>query len=140
KGSAMNDNTGSARDDCLRRSSSARYGELSAEIWQTIGRYFVPVVALYDGIESAFQMKPWQRPRDTATGWVQDSLNKLKIADPPLVVDGNYGRLTRAAVTQFQQQAGITADGLVGPETIATIQKALLDGADLVLTKHPDAR
>jgi lysozyme family protein len=59
------------------------------------------------------------------TAWVQDALNKLKIADPPLVVDGNSDRLTRAAVAAFQQKAGITVDGLVGPETIGAIEKAL---------------
>lgn len=68
---------------------------------------------------------PTPQPSPVGTSWVQDSLNKLKIADPPLIVDGNYGRLTRVAVTAFQQKAGITADGLVGPETIAAIQKAL---------------
>ncbi|HXW26777.1 MAG TPA: peptidoglycan-binding protein [Xanthobacteraceae bacterium] len=61
----------------------------------------------------------------TGTAWVQESLNKLGIADPPLVVDGNSGRLTRAAVEAFQKKAGIAADGLVGPETIAAIEKAL---------------
>jgi lysozyme family protein len=62
---------------------------------------------------------------DIGTSWVQDSLNKLGVATPPLVVDGNYGRLTRMAVTEFQQKAGIIADGFVGPETIAAIRKAL---------------
>ena len=34
-----------------------------------------------------------------------------------LAEDGIFGRLTRAAVTRFQQAAGITDDGVVGPVT-----------------------
>jgi lysozyme family protein len=47
---------------------------------------------------------------------LQAALNKLG-CQPPLVVDGNLGRHTMAAVRAFQQSAGIAVDGLAGPET-----------------------
>jgi lysozyme family protein len=55
---------------------------------------------------------------------LQNDLNKLG-CQPALVVDGNYGRATRAAARAFQQSAGIAADGLAGPETWAAITAKL---------------
>lgn len=57
--------------------------------------------------------------------WVQESLNALHIPEIPLLVDGHYGRITRAAVTAFQTKAMIHVDGLAGPETIKAIEAAL---------------
>ncbi len=61
---------------------------------------------------------------DHGTLWVQQSLNKLG-AEPPVATDGMYGPLTAAAVKAFQQAHGLTADGKIGPETIAAIEQAL---------------
>jgi hypothetical protein len=63
-----------------------------------------------------------------ATAWLQAALNRLNAAegfskDPPLVVDGSYGRHTRRAVTAFQAAHGLVPDGLAGPLTIAEIRK-----------------
>jgi hypothetical protein len=58
------------------------------------------------------------------TLWVQQSLNKLG-AEPPVATDGTYGPMTAAAVQVFQQAHGLTADGKVGPETIAALEQAL---------------
>ena len=58
---------------------------------------------------------------------LQAALNKLG-ADPALVEDGNYGRLTRRAVESFQAGAALTVDGLAGPQTWAAID-ARLKGA-----------
>lgn len=52
---------------------------------------------------------------------LQDKLNQLKITTVPLAVDGNYGRATRAAVKAYQWQAGLEADGLAGPKTLAAL-------------------
>jgi lysozyme family protein len=55
---------------------------------------------------------------------LQAALNKLG-CKPPLVIDGNLGRRTMAAVRAFQQSAGLTVDGLAGPETWAKITAKL---------------
>lgn len=47
---------------------------------------------------------------------LQSGLNALG-QDPPLEVDGLVGPLTRAAVSAFQGQVGLTQDGLAGPNT-----------------------
>lgn len=51
---------------------------------------------------------------------VQAKLNSLG-QDPPLVVDGAYGPKSKAAVLAYQQSHGLTADGVVGPQTIASL-------------------
>jgi hypothetical protein len=40
-------------------------------------------------------------------------------------IDGQYGTATEAAVTQFQTTKGLTADGIVGPETLTALKSAL---------------
>lgn len=56
---------------------------------------------------------------------LQDALNKLG-QQPPLDVDGSYGRLTIHAVKEFQQANGVTpVDGLCGPITWAAIQQKI---------------
>jgi lysozyme family protein len=58
------------------------------------------------------------------TKWIQASLNELdKSAE--LKIDGIWGRRTRTAVTNFQDQHGLEADGVAGPKTIAGIEEAL---------------
>lgn len=39
-------------------------------------------------------------------------------------LDGHYGSYTRQAVAAFQKSHEITSDGMVGPETLAALQKA----------------
>ena len=60
------------------------------------------------------------------TKWVQGSLNVLMELDPPLVVDGYYGPLTRAAVQKMQRSLGLTVDGWAGQLTQSAIQSALV--------------
>lgn len=57
--------------------------------------------------------------------WVQYALNTLGY-QPPLVEDGNYGRKTKLAVSHFQQDYGLEADGLAGPKTHTALHQALL--------------
>lgn len=47
--------------------------------------------------------------------WVQSSLNK--IMGLRLAVDGIIGTQTRSTIRSFQQRRGLTADGIVGPQT-----------------------
>ena len=44
-------------------------------------------------------------------------------------LDGIYGPITRAAVKDFQRDAGIIVDGLVGPQTWGALQSAQCDGS-----------
>ena len=59
---------------------------------------------------------------------LQEQLNQLGIHDAkgrPLVADGDFGANTKAAVQAFQSQQGISADGVVGPDTMGRLQAAL---------------
>lgn len=61
----------------------------------------------------------------TQVRWIQDSMNKLGMASPVLVVDGDYGAKTKVAVTVFQTKHGLAADGWAGKNTSAIIQVEL---------------
>lgn len=55
---------------------------------------------------------------------VRDAQTKLNSAMPnatPLVVDGDFGPLTRTAVVTFQQQHDLADDGVIGPNTWAVL-------------------
>ena len=52
--------------------------------------------------------------------WIQQTLNALG-QDPPLDDDGNYGRITRQAVSAYQAAHGLDVDGFAGPATIASL-------------------
>jgi hypothetical protein len=56
---------------------------------------------------------------------IQQALNYLRVASPPLVVDGRMGPKTKAAVKAFQQAHQLTVDGIVGPQTRAALRAAL---------------
>ena len=56
---------------------------------------------------------------------VQQALNFLHVADPPLSEDGVVGPKTWEAVEAFQKRAALRIDGIPGPNTIAALQKAL---------------
>ncbi len=58
------------------------------------------------------------------TRWLQGSLNHLG-ADPLLLVDGDPGPATTAAIGAFQSRKGLEPDGVAGPLTIAAIKAAL---------------
>src|SRR5436190_4339195 len=64
-------------------------------------------------------------PSLTGPKWVQASLNKIMAIKPPLVVDGDLGPLTRAALIQFQLEHGLVGDGKVGDLTLAALDAAL---------------
>jgi peptidoglycan hydrolase-like protein with peptidoglycan-binding domain len=54
--------------------------------------------------------------------WVQTALNK--ILGTRLIIDGIVGAQTRSAIRSFQQQHGLSVDGLVGPATEAALVAA----------------
>jgi peptidoglycan hydrolase-like protein with peptidoglycan-binding domain len=43
----------------------------------------------------------------------------------PGSVDGDYGPSTQSALEKFQTAKGLTPDGVLGPATLAALQKAL---------------
>lgn len=57
------------------------------------------------------------------TAWVQASLNKLM--GLKLAVDGDFGPQTAAAVRTFQRVNRLQADAVIGPLTVAAIEKDL---------------
>jgi lysozyme family protein len=58
--------------------------------------------------------------------FVQSALNKLRTKGTPLIVDGNIGRASRAAVYNFQLAHHVYPyDGIPGPKTIAALKEAL---------------
>lgn len=92
----------------------------------------------------------WPMPKDAgpaptprvvvrSTISVQEALNTLKVADPPLLVDGNLGPKTKAAIRAFQRSADILDDGKWGPVTDKALTAALSPKplADLADTLDP---
>lgn len=60
--------------------------------------------------------------------WVQQALNKLKVAGTPLLVDGNIGRGSRAVIRTFEQKHRLLVDrGIPGPQVIAALKQALAE-------------
>ena len=60
----------------------------------------------------------------TPAQWVQHALRLL--VDPELVVDGQIGAATKAAIRKFQARAGLEVDGIAGPKTRAALEQAVL--------------
>jgi peptidoglycan hydrolase-like protein with peptidoglycan-binding domain len=58
---------------------------------------------------------------------IQTTLKKYGYYSGP--IDGVYGAETTAAVKKLQTHLGVTADGRVGPETVAAFNKAVANGA-----------
>lgn len=92
--------------------------------------------ALYDAIAQVQSQRllkltdPYMRGPDVLA--VQKQLDLL--IDPTTLMpfylgelDGIFGPVTSEAVIQFQEYAGIRVDGIVGPETRAAIDKAIVE-------------
>lgn len=92
-----------------------------------------PPTAVPDGSESG---EPGGRPsgqpllRVMAFGPAVTRLQALLgAAGHDVVEDGHFGEATLAAVTAFQRGAGLTPDGIVGPNTWAALRPARIDAA-----------
>lgn len=51
----------------------------------------------------------------------------LALGRNPGPLDGKFGALTRKALVAFQANAGLKADGIAGPKTVAALRQALID-------------
>jgi hypothetical protein len=91
-------------------------------IVQEVRKNYPKIVDLLDEIAPGVTT-PTPEPKFTVE-WLQESLNTLG-ADPLLVVDGDYGVATRAAVTKYQQAHSLEADGWAGVATQASIYEEL---------------
>jgi hypothetical protein len=57
---------------------------------------------------------------------VEDLQKRLNIAlSLDLDIDGIFGKDTRAVVMEYQRQAGLTVDGIIGPKTLQSLPKAV---------------
>jgi murein L,D-transpeptidase YcbB/YkuD len=52
---------------------------------------------------------------------VQKKLNDLGVASPALVIDGIWGPKSKAALTTYQKSKGLSADGVPGAQTLASL-------------------
>ncbi|WP_376777824.1 peptidoglycan-binding domain-containing protein [Kibdelosporangium persicum] len=59
--------------------------------------------------------------RGEAVKSLQRTLNRWYPGMTPLVVDGDFGPATKGRVVYFQQRAGLTTGGIVGPRTWAAL-------------------
>lgn len=66
-------------------------------------------------------------PQTLRKGATGDAVVKLQIAlnkhDNVLKADGDFGTLTENAVKAFQSHAGLTVDGIVGPQTFKALNQ-----------------
>ena len=61
----------------------------------------------------------------TGTKWIQSSANLILHLDPPLVVDGSFGRHTRDAVRSLEKKFGLPVIGLVTDDLCSAIDANL---------------
>ena len=108
-------------------------GVIDRATWNSISRYYVAVTKLAELTSEGDQIVLGTTPPNTVvsigakgglTGRLQFMLTYIAqfYSDVPEVfIDGNFGSGTQNAVIAFQNQFGLTADGVVGPATWAKL-------------------
>ncbi len=61
----------------------------------------------------------------TGTKWFQYSANMILARDPPLLIDGSFGKLTRDACRDLEALFGLPVDGLIDDELCKAIDARL---------------
>lgn len=102
--------------------------------WKSLrdGPHFELPWKQYPGIASVDDIPPPPPANDdlatlvigAAGAAVMDLQRALNAAGPQLLVDGDFGPRTDAAVREFQRQHGLKVDGIAGPLTRAALTRA----------------
>ena len=92
---------------------------------------FALLIGLGVSMATASEAEAYSWPRTLKEGMSGEDVKELQIrvagwaADSPVqtyvAVDGQFGPGTSAAVKRFQRAYGLTADGIVGPQTMAKL-------------------
>ncbi len=102
-----------------------RHASSGLSVTDTIQKEAPAVINIFSQLGAALfpNVTQAQQPIAAATALNVDVVKKIQTAlnergaTPPLVVDGQYGPKTKAAVTAFQSANGLQADGWAGPLT-----------------------
>ena len=115
--------------------NSDALGKISLAQWTTIGtealRAGPQVIAALAALHPALQTlsddlaknKDPQAAATTVNQWIAGLQNLLNAAgaNPPVPVDGLYGKLTTAAVRAFQSTHYLVVDGIAGTKTMSAL-------------------
>ena len=117
--------SGTDVDDRYRRSDRRQPQLIAMDVLgaSLVGRLAQEIGKPFDVLQPGVDPVAADDPDDEVR-LLQCDLNTLG-ADPQLEVDGRFGKQTRLVVKEFQATAGIVADGILGPVTMATIKLTL---------------
>ncbi|MDE3176406.1 MAG: peptidoglycan-binding protein [Pseudomonadota bacterium] len=109
--------------ECLRDGHPCPGSRVSKS--EILARVLGAMAGLGGGVERAASPEPVpgappSAPAVGTSAWVQMRLNQ-RGAHPPLVVDGDLGPASRAAIESFQMSRDLDVDGIVGPDTLAAL-------------------
>jgi peptidoglycan hydrolase-like protein with peptidoglycan-binding domain len=102
----------------------ARYNAIIAKI-QSGGIIVPPIPATPDLPNGSWAPTLQYGSSGASVTKLQAAMNRVfsGYAAMPLVVDGDFGPATKAAVVEFQRRTNIGADGIVGPQTWSELAK-----------------
>ena len=116
-------------------------GIVGAGTWNTLIGEYNAVLGGSADTYPGMTLRPGQRSEDVRH--MQNLLNQIAItytAINPQTVDGAYGNNMSAAVRRFQQQFGLSADGILGVKTwekIVEVHNRLSGEKEHVVTPYP---
>lgn len=96
----------------------------------------LPTVTAHTEVPAPLPVPEGHGTKDMTAAEIQQALNSLG-CHPPLLVDGNLGRITRMAVRSFQEWKGLELDGLVGELTRNALWSTLADRPLGVVSGRP---